>query len=646
MKMRWLATLLMFVPGMWPSVGRAQTSFNDEARGFRARIERLLLEKQREELEKIADRLRRERPRFSFGRYQLVDFYAALSEVDRGEDGKLSLQRASERVAHLRAWHLAKPTATTSIALADALLSSAWAARGEGFADTIAPGAGSKMQAALTEAEELLAAAEEKLENAPAKDPCLYYVWMSVGVLEGYPRSRMQELLNRSLDVDPQFLRVFEVYCQYLLPRWYGNDGDLLQTAEEFSEQTREQNGEAVYAVVAMIAVENGEIWEFADDGFEWPRVRQGLRDWVKFAAPDSPVRWSTAAKLAHLALDREFAAEAVGQLKGRWDTSDFSRRVDYLRTERWAVAAPLADEGSVVMEFGPQPILDMAYVWEGKGIVPGIPSRKLEVRSTTDGSLQNEYQLKSGRVELLAADETGQYVVFTSPRYRETQVTMLDLDSRQETTLGTQPGRTRSLGMSPDHRFVHAGNDQGQIKQWENAEVPLPVDWDLGKHNQVLGLALTPDQSLLISIAKRQARVWELATRTGVRAWEVHSNAAYAVACSPDGKAIATAGRGNEVKLWRLEDGSDAGTLLGGNTSLHTLAFSPDGKRLVAGTMSNDQPQIPGEVIVWDVESKQAFPPLVGHRLGIWNITISPDGSQIASASEDGSVRLWPMPK
>ena len=61
---------------------------------------------------------------------------------------------------------------------------------------------------------------------------------------------------------------------------------------------------------------------------------------------------------------------------------------------------------------------------------------------------------------------------------------------------------------------------------------------------------------------------------------------------------------------------------------------------------MSNDQPQIPGEVIVWDVESKQAFPPLVGHRLGIWNITISPDGSQIASASEDGSVRLWPMPK
>jgi hypothetical protein len=645
MKTKWLQTLVLLVLGVWPTMGWSQSEFDDDIKAFHARFQGLLLDKQRDQLETIAQELRRDRPRFASGVPQLPEFYEGLSDLPRDKNGRLSRQRAVERLAHLRAWHLAKPTATTQIALANALLGTAWASRGEGFADTISPAAEREMAGALGEAEKLLEDAERALFDAPAKDSFLYFVWVQVGILQGYERDRMRELVNRSLDIDPHFFQTVQAYCQYLLPKWHGDEGDLLPLAEELSEQMRERSGEAVYAIVAMSALDSGQIEGFSDDGFAWPRVRQGLRDWVK-PATDSPGRWSFVAKFAHLAGDRELAAEAVGQLNGRWSTRVFSRRVDFLRTERWAVASPTDDQNSILLEYGIRPILDVAYVWEGQGVVPGVPDLKLEVRSVKDGSLQNEYQLESGGVELLAADETGQYVVFTSPRYRDTQVTLLDLDSRQETILGTQPGRTRSLCMSPDHRFVFAGNDQGEIKRWENAETPLPVDWDLGKHNQVLGLALTPDQSLLISIAKRQARVWEHATRTGVRAWEVHSSAAFAIACSPDGKTVASAGLGNEVKLWRIEDCAEVGTLVGGNTSLHSLAFSPDGKRLVGGTMSNDQPQIPGEVIVWDVESKQPFPPLVGHRLGIWNVKISPDGSQIASASEDGTVRLWPMPK
>jgi hypothetical protein len=645
MKSTWLPTVVMFVLGMWPSVGWSQKDYDDDEIVFHGRINKLLLDKQRDELETIIDGLRRDRPSFVAGRSQLVRFYDSLSDERLEANGRMSIQRAAERAAHIRAWHLAKPTVTTRIALANSLVVSAWAYRTEGSEVTIPFGQENEKLEPMDEAEALLIEAEKALVDASAKDAFLYSVWMSVGFLQGYTKDRMRELLDRSLEIDPRFFVPLDTYSQFVLSQQHGGDGDLLPVAEELAEQTREQTGEAAYAILAHNALMYHRIEGFSDDGFAWPRVRQGVRDWIK-CAPGSRYRWGILAKFAHMAADRETAAEAVGQLKGRRHSLVFERHIDYLRTERWALASPPADAEGVVLELGIQPILDVAYVWEGQGVVPGVPTRKLEVRSTKDGTLQNEYQLESGSVELLAADATGQYVIFSSPRYRETRIGVLDLDSGKDLVLGTQPGRTRSLCVSRDSRFIIAGNDAGQIKRWENAEVPIPIDWDLGKWNKVVGLTLTPDQSLLISIAKRQARVWEFATRTGVRAWEVHSNAAYTVACSPDGKIMATAGFGNEVKLWRIEDGSEAGTLVGGNTSLHSLAFSPDGKRLVAGTMSDAQPQIPGEVIVWDVESKQAFPPLVGHRLGIWKIKISPDGSQIASASEDGSVRLWPMPK
>lgn len=647
MKTRCPRSLSMFVLGvcLWPSVGWSQSWFNDDARAFRGRIERLMLEQQRDELEAIVQRLRRERPVFLSGRPHLLEFYEALSEAPREADGRKSPRLATERVAHLRAWHLAKPTATTHIALANALLESAWAYRGGGFADTITPGARKEMSVSLEEAQSLLADAEKELAGAPEKDPYLYQVSMSVGILQSYPLARMRKLLDDSLKADPQYFSTLDVFCLYLLPQWYGQKGDLRRIAAEIADQTHGETGDAAYAIVAMSAFHFGEAEKFSDDGFAWPRVRQGLRDWLK-PVPDSPFRLSMLARYAHLAGDREAAAEAIGHLNGRWHTQVFARREDFLRTQRWAVAKPDDDNGSVVVEFGTRPIRDVLYVRGGQAIVPGTRSRQIEVRSAADGSLLNEFPLDYDQVELLDTDKTGQFVVFTLPRYRETQVALLDLETGEEAVLGLQQGHIQTICLSRDSRYVIAGNERGQLKRWEIAETAIPIEWDAGPSDRISGMALTPDQNSLVTVAGTQAMLWEIATRSTRRSWIVHPTRVRAVACSPDGKIVATAGLSNEVKLWLLDDGSPAGTLIGGNTSIQSMSFSPDGKRLIAGTMSAEQPQIPGEVIIWEVESKRALPPLAGHRLGIWKIAVSPDGSQIASASEDGTIRLWPMPK
>ena len=55
-------------------------------------------------------------------------------------------------------------------------------------------------------------------------------------------------------------------------------------------------------------------------------------------------------------------------------------------------------------------------------------------------------------------------------------------------------------------------------------------------------------------------------------------------VSFSPDGKTLATASTNGEIKLWNADDGTELKTL--GSFSFHLLcvAFSRDGKRIVAG--------------------------------------------------------------
>jgi WD40 repeat protein len=73
------------------------------------------------------------------------------------------------------------------------------------------------------------------------------------------------------------------------------------------------------------------------------------------------------------------------------------------------------------------------------------------------------------------------------------------------------------------------------------------------------------------------------------------------------------------------------------GHTSwVYSVAFSPDGKRIVSGSGDNT-------VRVWDAETGEAVhTPLQGHTRGVSSVAFSPDGKRIVSGSDDYTVRVW----
>jgi WD40 repeat protein/serine/threonine protein kinase/tetratricopeptide (TPR) repeat protein len=125
-----------------------------------------------------------------------------------------------------------------------------------------------------------------------------------------------------------------------------------------------------------------------------------------------------------------------------------------------------------------------------------------------------------------------------------------------------------------------------------------------------------------------------------------------WAVAYSPDGRLLASAGGGNpyygpssgpvkpgEVILWDMGTGERVRTLHGHQHIVRTVAFRPPaGKQMVSGDYD-------GLVKFWDVASGRELDTLsLGKKTAVNAVAFSPDGGRLATTL-DGEVQVWDLP-
>lgn len=112
------------------------------------------------------------------------------------------------------------------------------------------------------------------------------------------------------------------------------------------------------------------------------------------------------------------------------------------------------------------------------------------------------------------------------------------------------------------------------------------------------------------------------------------HREMAHAVALSPDGRTLASAGADDTAVLWDIPSGNLLAALEHGSY-VYALAFSPDGRTLATGGADD-------LVRLWSVETGRLLATLEGHQKDVVSLSFRPDGRQLASGDEGGSGRLW----
>ena len=113
------------------------------------------------------------------------------------------------------------------------------------------------------------------------------------------------------------------------------------------------------------------------------------------------------------------------------------------------------------------------------------------------------------------------------------------------------------------------------------------------------------------------------------------HQNTIHSVALSPDGKRVVSGGWGKSIKMWDTANGAELMTFSGHEGNVGSVAFSPDGKRLVSGSADK-------MVKIWDVENGAELMTLRGHENDIRHLAFSPDGKRIASATSGKVIKIW----
>lgn len=232
------------------------------------------------------------------------------------------------------------------------------------------------------------------------------------------------------------------------------------------------------------------------------------------------------------------------------------------------------------------------------------------------------------------------------------------------------------SIATDASGKYVaHADIDSKDIQLWDGKTRKLLYTLQ-GHSERVTSLSLSPDGEYLVSgSVDKTAKIWRL--RDGKMLYDLNRHKALvnAVAFDPTGKTIATAGRDSKINLWQAVDGkwlqefdmgadvralawNPAGTMLAATVGLtlrilqskdgqvlhnfthpkgysDALTWSPQTNRLAVGSWDR-------YIYVYSTLSWAMTLNWNAHSYGVAALAFSPDGQDLASASVDGTVRIW----
>jgi serine/threonine protein kinase/WD40 repeat protein len=248
---------------------------------------------------------------------------------------------------------------------------------------------------------------------------------------------------------------------------------------------------------------------------------------------------------------------------------------------------------------------------------------------STDSWHLIRELVLPEYRVIALAFAPDGRLAASTADGH----LRIWDKDSSRELNHWKRPRPILQLVFNSDGKRLIEGYASTIVySNPENEELPGEIAASISLRG-ILAATADPDRLVFVG-ASGEVIVWDIARRQAVRTYRGHSAGVSALAVSPDGEWLASAGGDRSIQLWDLQQETEPGVALTQvDDHAGTLAVSSDGQRIAIGT------RMMGPVLDHPVRLLDEKAVELQQIAGTGETTFSSDSKLMANFGPDGRI-------